>query len=78
MDNMDNMDNLDVIKWAFNFGYKLGINDFSEGIHINGIEIQRYFIDELTQLMEGKNINVNIPLSDDILNLPTSNLIENY
>ena len=52
-ESLESLESLDVIKWAFSFGYELGNRDFSEGIHINSIEMQKNFIAEITELMEG-------------------------
>lgn len=63
------VDNLDVIKWAFSLGYKLGNKDFSEGIHIDFTEVQKHFITELTDFMEGQGGNLNANSSNNVANV---------
>lgn len=40
---------VEVLKWAFEKGYELGCYDTREGIHINFVEIQKYFLIELAK-----------------------------
>ena len=41
--------NIEVIKWAFEKGYRLGSDDSKDGIHINFLEIEKYFLKELAE-----------------------------
>jgi len=43
-------ENIDLIKWAFEKGYKLGRCDGREGVYIDFTEIQRCFLDDLVEL----------------------------
>ena len=53
--NNDNIINLDVIKWAFEKGYRLACDDVKDSIHINFSEIENYFLEELIDFHNQKN-----------------------
>jgi hypothetical protein len=65
MDNLDDLDNLELIKWAFDFGYRLGNKDTLEGVHINSIEVEDYFILELNKTLRLGN-NHTPAINNDI------------
>lgn len=53
--------NVDILKWAFKKGYQLARTDTKEGIHINFIEIEQYFLDELVEFyLQNKEISVAV------------------
>ncbi|MFT5760338.1 MAG: hypothetical protein ACI9LM_005124 [Alteromonadaceae bacterium] len=48
-------ENIDLVKWAFEKGYRQGNSDSSEGIYIDFSEIQRCFLDELVEFKRRKD-----------------------
>lgn len=58
---MEKIDNIEIIKWAFEKGYNLGHEDIQNGIHINFIEIQTHFLNELAEYHNQENqVNSNV------------------
>lgn len=46
---LSNKNNIEVIKWAFEKGYRLASADMKEGIHIDFSEIEKFFLRELAE-----------------------------
>lgn len=51
---IEDIENIELIKWAFETGYRLGNNDGKEGIHIDFTETQKHFLTELSKFNHQK------------------------
>jgi hypothetical protein len=59
---LSSTNNIEIIKWAFEKGYRLASADMKEGIHIDFSEIENFFLRELAELDVRKNNIVPIPI----------------
>lgn len=63
IDNIDNIDNIEFIKWAFEKGYRLGVSDLKNCVHIKFSETREYFLDDLCKFYSDKEVDLH-PLMD--------------
>ncbi|WDE09235.1 hypothetical protein SG34_031215 [Thalassomonas viridans] len=50
INGLDANNGIELIKWAFEKGYRLGISDEKEGVHICFKEVQKSFLEELAEV----------------------------
>ena len=53
-ENNNKQHDIEILKWAFEKGYFLGLSDAKDGIHINFNEIQQCFLAELNEFYNQK------------------------
>lgn len=54
--------NIEIIKWAFEKGYRLASADMKDGIHINFSETEKFFLLELNEFYAQQNNDVSTAL----------------
>ena len=52
--NINENDYLESLKWAFEQGYLLGCEDIRQGVHIDFLETQKYFLDQISESQTSK------------------------
>jgi hypothetical protein len=58
MDKTKNISDIEIIKWAFEKGYRLATGDIKDGIHIEFSAVEEYFLHQLSEFYLQQNDEV--------------------